>query len=137
MPEVIGAYCRRDLLDYSSITKMGCDMIVLGEIHIVNHHHQIFASQTTEKNVTYQEDPWQGSHHFLPYQVYSPIPIALTGILDIDDDNEPVPENIPTPPPPPPFPLYSLWFGVITGFAIGNSSRHTGKAGECGQHNKR
>ena len=39
--------------------------------------------------------------------------IALTGILDIDDDNEPVPENIPAPIP-------SLQFGVITGFAIGN-----------------
>ena len=42
--------------------------------------------------------------------------ITLTGIVDIDDDNEPVPENIPGPP----FPLYSLWLGVITGFAIGN-----------------
>ena len=37
--------------------------------------------------------------------------IALTGILDIDDDNEPVPENIPAPPPPPPtlYGLGSLW----------------------------
>ena len=25
--------------------------------------------------------------------------IALTGILNIDDNNEPVPENIPEPPP--------------------------------------
>ena len=49
-------------------------MIVLDEIRIANRHHQIFASWTTEKNVTYQEDSWQGSHHFLPYQVHSPLP---------------------------------------------------------------
>ena len=42
--------------------------------------------------------------------------ITLTGILDIDNDNEAVPENIPGPP----FTLYYLCFGVITGFAIGN-----------------
>ena len=48
-------------------------MIVLGEIHIVNCPQQIFASWTTDKNVTYQEDPWQGSHCFLPYQVCSPL----------------------------------------------------------------
>ena len=36
--------------------------------------------------------------------------IALTGILDIDDDNEPVPENIPAPPPPPiPSILSMVW----------------------------
>ena len=41
--------------------------------------------------------------------------ITLTGILDIDDNKEPVPEDILAP-----FPLYSLRFGVIMGFAIGN-----------------
>ena len=41
---------------------------------------------------------------------------ALTGVLDIDDNNEPVPENVPGDP----FPLYSLWFGDIMGFATGN-----------------
>ena len=37
--------------------------------------------------------------------------IALTGILDIGDDNEPVHETIPAPPPPPPPPhtLYTLY----------------------------
>ena len=38
--------------------------------------------------------------------------IALTGNLDIDDDNEPVPENIPAPPPHSLYTLHglgSLW----------------------------
>ena len=67
MSEVIGAYC-------SSITKHGVCHDSSGEIRIANRHHQIFASRTREKNVTYQEDPWQGSHRFLPYQAHSPLP---------------------------------------------------------------
>ena len=205
---------------------MGCVMVDLHEIHITNHHLKILASQTTEKNVTSQEDPWQGGtvsclikflhpsqlirnkfpnptsgqrlegcitvcqevkrinrkdqlsivihhndfkeadeemfqelyavkKHFTiqaegdpdfffnlpvaddvqeePQELLLPAVVddklmgenhggqqnlisALTGVLDIDDNNEPVPENVPGDP----FPLYSLWFGDITGFATGN-----------------
>ena len=53
---------------------MGCVMIDLCEIRITNHHLKILASETTEKNVTLQEDPLQERHCFLPYQVSPPIP---------------------------------------------------------------
>ena len=46
------------------------------------------------------DDDLMGENH----GVQQELAIALIGILDIDNDNEPVPENI----PPPPFPLYSL-----------------------------
>ena len=49
-------------------------MVDLREIRIMNLHLKILASQTTEKNVSLQEDPWQGRHCFLPYQVSPPIP---------------------------------------------------------------
>ena len=36
--------------------------------------------------------------------------VALTGLMDVDDDNEPVPENIPVPTaPPPPSVLSQEW----------------------------
>ena len=53
--------------------------------------------------------------------------IALTGTLDIDNDNEPVPENIPAPPPPHSlYTLYGLGSLQVLLWEIQQSNRHTG-----------
>ena len=49
-------------------------MVDLREVRITNLHLKILVSQITEKNVSSQEDPWQGRHCFVPYQVSPPIP---------------------------------------------------------------